>query len=86
MSKHQVRDKGLQAKLAELREVNERIIEVEKSIEDLKGYHEELVNHRLAIKTEIRFLGGKVPAGNDHAGGGILWHLREGRNLSDLEL
>jgi len=79
MSKHQVRDKGLQGKVAELREINERIIEVEKSIEELKFYHEELVNRRLAVKTEIRFLGGKVPAGEDHAGGVVLWHLREGR-------
>ncbi|MBA7611027.1 hypothetical protein ES703_18243 [subsurface metagenome] len=79
MSKHQVRGKELQGKVAELREINERIIEVEKSIEELKGYHEELVNRRLAVKTEIRFLGGKVPAGGEHAGGGILWHLRAGR-------
>ena len=84
MSKHQVRDKGLQAKLRELREINGMLIEVEKSIESLRGYHEELVNHRLAVKTEIRFLGGKVPAGNDHAGGGMLWHLRDGRMLSDI--
>jgi len=80
MSKHEVRDKGLKGKLAELHEINKAIIEVEKSIEDLRGYHEELVNKRLGIKTEIRFLGGKVPTGNDHAGGGILWQLREGRS------
>jgi len=79
MSKHQVRGKELQVKLAELREINERIIEIEKSIEDLKSYHEELVNQRLAIKTEIRFLGGKVPASTNHASGAILWRLREGR-------
>ncbi len=83
MSKHLVRDKGLQAKRAELREINERVIEIEESIEDLKHYHEELVNQRLVVKTEIRFLGGKVPAGKDDAGTGLLWSLTKGRRLSD---
>ncbi len=80
MSRRKVRDKGLQAKFAELREVNERIIEVEKSIEELRGYHKELGKRRFGIKTEIRFLGGKVPASKDHAGGVELWRTkREGR-------
>jgi len=80
MSKHEVRGKRLGAKRAELHEINKMIVEIEKSIESLKGYHEELVNRRLAVRTEIRFLGGKVPTGNDHAGGEILWGLREGRS------
>ena len=83
MSKHQVRDEGVKVKLAELHEINKRIIEVEKSIEELRGYHEELVNQRLGIKIEIRFLGGKVPRSQDHAAGSILWRLRDGRRLSD---
>ncbi|MBA7615711.1 hypothetical protein ES703_22996 [subsurface metagenome] len=84
MSKHQVRDKGLKVKRAELREVNKAIIEVEKSIEELRGNHEELVNRRFGIKTEIILLGGKVPKSQDHEGLAMLWHLRDGRKLSDL--
>ena len=80
MSKHEVRGKGLGAKRAELHEINKAIIEVEKSIEELRAYHEELSNRRLGIKTEIRFLGGKVPTGNGHAAGVALWQLREGRS------
>ncbi|MBA7644119.1 hypothetical protein ES703_51856 [subsurface metagenome] len=79
MSKHQVRGKEVKVKLAELHDINNRTIEVEKSIEELRAYHEELVNRRLAVKTEIRFLGGKVPTSNNHAAGAILWRLREGR-------
>jgi len=78
MSKDQVRDKGVKVKLAELHEINKRIIEVEKSREELRGYHEELVNQRFGIRTEIRFLGGKVPRSQDHAAGSILWRIREG--------
>ncbi len=83
MSKHEVRDKGLKGKLAELHEINKRIIEVEKSIEELKGYHKELVNQRFGIKTEIRFLGGKVPRSQEHAGGVELWRTRREGRLSD---
>ncbi|MBA7556637.1 hypothetical protein ES705_49353 [subsurface metagenome] len=83
MSRQEERDKGLQAKRAELREINKRLIEIEESMEDLERSHEELVKDRLAIKTEIRFLGGKVPAGQDNGGCGILWALTRGRRLSD---
>jgi len=84
MSKHEVRDKGLKPKLAQLHEITKTIIEVEKAIEDLKSFHEDLVNQRLAIKTEIRFLGGTVPESNGHAAGSILWRLREGNAESGI--
>ncbi|MBA7533562.1 hypothetical protein ES705_33318 [subsurface metagenome] len=83
MSKHKVRGKGLGAKRAELHEINKGIIEVEKSMEELRGYHKELVNQRFGIKTEIRFLGGKVPAGKEDAGTGLGCALTRGRKLSD---
>lgn len=85
MSRQKKREKKVKVKLAGLHEINKRIIEVEKSIEELRAHHEELVKQRFGIRTEIRSLGGKVPIRNEHASEAILWHLRDRKMSSDLD-
>jgi len=86
MSRQEKREKAVKVDLAELHEINKQIIEVEKSIEELRGYHEELVSQRFRLRAEIRLLGGKLPIRNEHASEAILWHLRDRKILSDLTL
>ena len=83
MSRQEVKEMEVNIKLAELRDLIEQRIEVDKSIEDLKESYGKLTIKIIEVKGEIRLLGGNVPAGNGHAGGGMLWHLKEGRRLSD---
>ena len=84
MSTRKEREKGIKRKLAELRNVKRRRDEVEKSIRDLTEVYGDLTKRMDEIKREIRLLGGKVPAGTEYNEAVMLWHLRDGRKLSDL--
>ena len=84
MSTRKEREKGVKRKLAELRDLTEQRVEVDKSIGDLKEVYGDLTKRMDEIMNEIRFLGGKVPVGSQYTNRMMLWHLRDGRKLSDL--
>ena len=70
--------------MKELRQLSKKQVEVDKSIWKLRKSYAELAGKIDTVEGEIRLLGGKVPAGQDHAGRAMLGHLRDGWKLSDL--
>ncbi|MBA7538263.1 hypothetical protein ES705_30537 [subsurface metagenome] len=77
------RENALKANLKWLRQLSEQRVEVDNSIGQLKLCYGELTRMMDKVKATIRLLGGKVPAGNDDAGTGLLWSLTKGRRLND---
>ncbi|MBA7639254.1 hypothetical protein ES703_46912 [subsurface metagenome] len=84
MSTRKETEKGVKRKVAELRNVKQRRDEVEKSMADLTAVYGDLTKRMDEIKREIWYLGGKVPVVTEYNEGVMLWHLRDGRKLSDL--
>ena len=83
MLRRDEREKGIKRKLGELRNVEQRRDEVEKSIEDLTEVYGDLAKRIDEIKSEIRLVGGKVPAGTEYDERMMLSYLRDGRKFSD---
>jgi len=83
MSIQNATEQELKGKLSELRELRKMRAEADKSIGDLKESYGKLTAKIDSVKSQIRLLGGKVPAGSEYNTRMMLGNLRDGRRLSD---
>ena len=83
MSIQNATEQELKGKLSELRELRKMRAEADKSIGDLKESYGKLTAKIDRVKSQIRLLGGNVPAGSQYNDRMRLGHLIDGRSLSD---
>ena len=83
MSIQNATEQELKGKLSELRELRKMRAEADKSIGDLKESYGKLTAKIDRVKSQIRLLGGNVPAGSQYNDRMMLGHLIDGRSLSD---
>jgi len=77
------REKAINSKLVELRDLRKMRADVDKSIGELKESYGNLTNRIDKVKAEIRLLGGKVPVGSEYNDSMMLGNLIDGRRLRD---
>ena len=83
MARSYVKDRAVEGKLAELRELSKKRVGVVKSMGGLKQSYGDLTRRMDKVKAEIPLLGGKVPVGSEYNERFMLWELIEPRRLSD---